>query len=419
MLPVIIGAALLVALFAWPGRAETPARSSADWVRNAVVYEVYLRGFSTNSSLAELQARLPELKKLGVNVVWLMPIHPTGKEKRKGSLGSPYAVQDFYAINPEFGSLDDFRSLVKATHDAGMKIIIDLVINHTAWDNALVKQHPDWYRHDKAGQIVFPANWEDVAHLDYRSAELRKWMTEMMTYWVRDVGIDGFRCDVAGMVPLDFWEPVRAELEKVKPVMMLAESSEPEQHVRAFDLTYAWNLRDALVEVLRKGKPATLIAQTLSEEQKKYPVGSLRLRFTSNHDQNAWESAAIELYGPAAKAAAVLAYTLPGVPLVYNGDEIGNPTKLPLFEKVAIDWKSDPSGMRNFYEELFATRRQFRALVDGDIKFLRTDSVVVFVRETKDERVLVAVNVTGREQRVKLEDDVVLPAYGYRIARTK
>lgn len=416
MTELVIAVIVATAFFAFQARAQQPARPSEDWVRNAVVYEVYLRSFSTNSSLAAVEARLPELKKLGVNVVWLMPIHPTGVEKRKGSLGSPYAVRDYYAVNPEFGTLDDFRSLVKATHDAGMKIIIDLVINHTAWDNALVKQHPEWYRRDKAGKIVFPANWEDVAHLDYRSAELRKYMLDMMTYWVRDVGIDGFRCDVAGMVPLDFWEAARAELEKIKPVMMLAESSEPEQHRQAFDLTYAWNLRDALVEVLVKGKPATLIEKTLAGERKQFPTGSLRLRFTSNHDHNAWEGAAIELYGPAAKAATVLACTLPGVPLVYNGDEIGNPTKLPLFEKVTIDWRNDKHGMRKFHEDLLATRRQYRAFVDGDIKFLPSESVVAFTRETTEERVFVAVNVTPKEQRVA---DLVLPAYGYVIQRAK
>ena len=201
------------------------ARPSAEWVRDAVVYEVYLRSFSTNSSFAELQARLPELKHLGITVLWVMPIHPVGVEKRKGTLGSPYAVRDYYAINPEFGTLEDFRSLVKATHEAGMKIIIDLVINHTAWDNALLRQHPDWYRHDDAGHMISPADWTDVVQLDYSSQPLRQYMTEMMRYWVRDVGIDGYRCDVAGMVPLDFWETARAELDKIKPVMMLDRKS--------------------------------------------------------------------------------------------------------------------------------------------------------------------------------------------------
>jgi glycosidase len=416
--------------------AQTRARQSVDWVRNAVVYEAYLRSFSANSSFAELQARLPELKRLGVTVVWVMPIHPVGKEKRKGSLGSPYAVRDYYAVNPEFGALDDFRKLVNAVHAADMKIIIDLVINHTAWDNALVKRHPQWYRRDDKGKILFPANWDDVAHLDFRNADLRRYMVEMMCYWVRDVDIDGFRCDVAGMVPLDFWDAARIELEKIKPVMMLAESSEPAEHLRAFDLTYAWNLRDALLHVLRDGKPATLIAETLAEDSRRFPPGSLRLRFSSNHDQNAWEAPAIEMYGPqGAKAAAVLTCTLPGAPLLYNGDEVGNTKKLALFEKVVIDWSHDPYSMRTFHEELLKTRRQFPAFVRGSIEFVRTgepDSVVAFMRQADAERVLVAVNTKPTEKRVRLpvaaiawgngrEDDgeIVLPPFGYVIGRVK
>lgn len=421
MTALAIAAIVAAALFAFQVRAQQPARPSADWVRDAVIYEAYLRSFSSNSSFAELEARLPELKKLGVTVLWVMPIHPVGKEKRKGALGSPYAVQDYYAVNREFGTLDDFRSLVKATHDAGMKIIIDLVINHTAWDNELLKKHPEWYRHDKSGKIVFPANWEDVAHLDYSNAALRQYMLDMMLYWVRDVGIDGYRCDVAGMVPLDFWEAVRAELDKIKPVMMLAEDSKPEEHLKAFDLTYSWNVCDAMRQVIRDGKPAGRILDAIRDDQKKYPTGSLRLRFSSNHDHNAWDDAAINLYGPAgAKAAAVLSCTLPGVPLLYNGDEVGNAAKLPLFEKVDIEWQRDPLGMRKVYEELFALRRQYRALIDGEIEYLRAgNAVVAFVRQTEKERILVAVNVTGKEQRVKLEDDVVLPAFGYLIKPLK
>jgi glycosidase len=191
----------------YPATGGKPSlRQSADWVRNAVIYEVYLRSFSREGTFRGLEKRLPELKDLGVTVIWLMPIHPVGELKRKGHLGSPYAVRDYYAVNPEFGTLEDFRSLVRSVHNTGMHIIIDLVINHTAWDNPLITEHPDWYTHDEKREIVSPnKDWTDVADLDYSRQGLRDYMTGMMVYWVRDIGIDGYRCDVAELLPTDFW----------------------------------------------------------------------------------------------------------------------------------------------------------------------------------------------------------------------
>ena len=291
------------------------ARKSADWVKDAVIYEVYLRSFSKEGTFKVLEERIPELKKIGVTVVWLMPIHPVGKINRKGKLGSPYSVQDYYAVNPEFGTLEDFTSLVKTVHRNGLKIIIDLVANHTAWDNPMVKENPEWYTHDKNGKIISPnPDWTDVADLNYDQPGLRKYMIQMMKYWVHDIGIDGFRCDVAELVPTDFWESARKELDTIKPVMMLSEGSIPEHHVKAFDLTYSWNVYDILENVIKGWTPATIFDDLLKSESHQYPRHSLRMRFNTNHDKNAWDAPAVKKFSPeGARATAVLMFTYPGV----------------------------------------------------------------------------------------------------------
>jgi glycosidase len=446
MLSKPVATAVLLALLAMQAGqggpyAKMEARENAPWVKNAVIYEVYLRSFSPEGTFAGLQARLPELKDLGVTVIWLMPIHPVGKEKRKGSLGSPYSIKDYYGINPEFGTLQDFKKLVDAVHVAGMKIIIDLVANHTAWDNELLRKHPEWYTRDTKGNVIAPvADWSDVADLNYDNADLRRYMLDMMIYWVRDIGIDGYRCDVAEMVPLDFWETARTELDKIKPVLMLAEGEDPALHVRTFDLTYSWNIYKSLVAISREGKPASLIKDALQSEKLSFPQNSLRLRFTCNHDENAWRAPAIELFGSqGAKAVAVLAYCLPGVPLMYNGQEVGYATPLPLFEKVAINWQQDRYGMRNFYRDLLRLRRGTPALLEGRLEMLQTGatgSVVAFYRQKGKERVLVAVNLKANEQRIRLPAPVAqferlfgegsyrngrltLPGYGYFIGKAK
>jgi len=346
--------------------ASMHARESAEWVHDAVLYEVYLRSFSKEGTLKALEARIPELQKLGVTVLWLMPIHPVGIKNRKGSLGSPYSVRDYYAINPEFGTLEDFQSLVKTVHRLGLKIIIDLVANHTAWDNPMIIEHPEWYTHDENGAIISPnPDWTDVADLNYDQAGLRTYMITMMKYWVRSIGIDGFRCDVAELVPTDFWESARKELDAIKPVMMLSEGSIPEHHIHAFDLTYSWNVYDVLENVIQGRTPAAIFGELLTSESDHFPQNSLRMRFNTNHDKNAWDAPAVEKFGPqGAKATAVLAFTFPGVPLMYTGEEVGNEKKLSLFEKVNIDW-SKGKDFKKFYETLNLLRLEHPALRHG------------------------------------------------------
>lgn len=395
--------------FLWGKYASFEARRSADWVRDAVIYEVYLRSFSKEGTLKALEKRIPELKQLGVTVVWLMPIHPVGELNRKGTLGSPYAVQDYYAVNPEFGTLEDFKSLVKTVHREGLRIIIDLVANHTAWDSKLVEEHPEWLTKNEEGAIVSPnPDWTDVADLDYDNHELRKYMIEMMKYWVRDVGIDGYRCDVSELVPTDFWDTARRELEKIRPVIMLSEGTFPEHHVTAFDLTYSWNLYDALGKVVSGSTQARVFDDLLRHESYQFPKGSLRMRFNTNHDKNAWEAPAVEKYSPqGSKATALMMFTYPGIPLIYNGEEAGNNKKLNLFEKVNIDWNKGKE-FRDFYTMLALLRREHEALRVGTYASLRNTGgpkLYSFVRQTASDTVIVILNLSAKP----VQAEIMLP----------
>lgn len=401
----------------------TPARQSADWVKDACIYSVYLRSFSKEGNFRGLERRLPELKELGVTVVWLLPIHPVGKKNRKGKLGSPYSVQDYYAVNPEFGTLEDFKRLLAAVHASGMKLIIDLVANHTSWDSKLIREHPEWFTKDEHGNIVSPnSDWTDVADLDYSQPALRRYMIEMMKWWVNDVGIDGFRCDVAELVPTDFWEEARRELDMIKPVMMLSEGSLPEHHAYAFDLTYSWNVYDAL-EVLLKGKrPVALLDQILNIERLQFPEGSLRMRFASNHDKNAWDEPAVIKFGhEGLKLAAVLVNTLPGVPMVYTGDEAANDRRLKLFEKVEADW-SKGRDVTDVYKRLFHLRKENKALSRGEMIRLDTkaaSNVYAFARVAEDDVVIVVLNFGSEPQFTSVHVPLknVLRAYSIAVAR--
>jgi len=383
------------------------ARESANWVKDAVLYEVYLRSFSTEGTIKALEKRIPELKKLGVTVIWLMPIHPVGKINRKGTLGSPYSVQDYYGINSEFGTLDDFKSLVNAVHQQGLKIIIDLVANHTAWDNPMLTEHPEWYTHDASGKIISPnQDWTDVADLNYDTPELRKYMITMMKYWVHDVGIDGFRCDVAELVPTDFWEDAVKELETIKPVMMLSEGTLPEHHLKAFDITYSWNVYDVFEKVIHGSIPPTIFHDLLKTELYQFPRGALRMRFNTNHDKNAFDGPAAEKFTPqGAKATAVLTFTYPGIPLIYNGEEVGNTKRLGLFEKIDIDWSKHAEG-RPFYETLSLLRRQHPSLVSGYYSTVQNSEdkkVFSFLRVKGKDSVLVVINFSSAAVKAVLK----------------
>jgi glycosidase len=386
---------LLSAVAADRDYSKEQARSTPDWVRQSVVYEVYPRSFSAEGNFNGITAKLDELKNLGVDILWIMPINPIGEKLRKGSLGSPYAVRDYFGINAEYGSTNDFQRLVTEAHNHGLKVILDVVANHTAWDNVMMA-HPEFYKQDATGKVIPPvAEWTDVAGLNYANPQLRDYMIKMLKYWVEVFGVDGFRCDVAHMVPVDFWEQARVELEKVKPgVFMLAEASQPELLVKAFDMDYSWPLHSVLNNVLLNGAPATDLRRSWEESRAKFPKGALHLRISDNHD----EARAVARFGiRGALAASAFMFVLDGVPLLYNGMEAGDATESgdpALFEKMPVFWKSkERPPLRDIYRDLIQLRKKYAPFSNDRVIWLRNSdeaNLITLMRlDAKDEFVAV------------------------------
>ena len=381
--------------------SKESARPVRPWVRDGVIYQIFPRDFSAEGNFKGVTAQLDRLKDLGVTILWLMPIHPIGQEKKKGTIGSPYAVRDYYAVNPEYGTEADLKTLISESHRRGLKVIIDIVANHTAWDSVLMK-HPDWYKHDAKGNITYPYDWYDIAALNYASPELRRYMTDMLEYWIRNFDLDGFRCDVAGEVPTDFWENARVELEKIKPdIFMLAEAHKADLEVKAFDLDYSWPLHSTLTDVLQGRAPALDLRKSWEDEFKEWPRGALHMRFSDNHD----ERRALARFGePGALAASALMFTLDGVPLIYNGMEVGDTSESgapALFEKLPIFWpiaERRPEFPR-FYKQIIALRKASEALRRGSMTWLHNSDesrIVTYLRATDSEEVAVAINCSNR-----------------------
>jgi glycosidase len=373
-----------------------------------VIYELYPRSFTPEANLQAIIPRLDELKELGVNHIWLMPIHPVGEIERKGTLGSPYSIADYRAINPEFGTMSDFRDLVAAIHARGMFVMLDLVANHTAWDHPWVTQNPDWYVKGDDGEITHPpgTDWTDVAQLDFSNPQVHAAMRGAMRYWIEEENIDGFRADVAEMVPDDFWRVAIAELRRIKPILMLAEGHHPRLHDVGFDLTYSWTTYHPLKDVWR-GAPADTLIALVQHELDIYPFNG-RLRFTTNHDETAWDATPLELFGgtAGAQAAAVIMATLPGVPLIYNGQEVGDVQRLHLFERIPIQWDTDPQ-MQAFYRDLLARRATSQSIRRGRFEPIPHDrpaDIVAFRRVLDGEETGVIVNVRDRAIEVTFDD---------------
>jgi len=383
--------------------AQAAARQSPDWLRDGVIYEIFPRAFSPQGNFDGVTAQLDRLKDLGVNIVWLMPIHPVGKEKSKGTLGSPYAVRDYDAVSPEYGNAEDLKRLVAAAHQRGMKVFIDIVANHTSWDSVLMARHPDWYRHDAAGHIVPPnPDWVDVAQLDYSKPALREYMSGMLVRWLRDFQLDGFRCDFASGVPTDFWNSVRAPLDRAQPdLAMLAEADDPALLRSAFDIDYGWEFYHAVSEALTGAAPASAVRAVGERDAARDPRGALRLRFSAKHDQLRTTGAAGL---PAALAASALMFTLDGVPLLYNGMEVGDNTESAapaLFERVPIAWQMAerrPS-VTAYYKSLAQLRRAHPAFTRGALRWLGNDDerrILSFERSGAGESLIVVINLSSQ-----------------------
>ncbi|NBO59669.1 MAG: alpha-amylase [Flavobacteriia bacterium] len=346
-----------VLIFAFGAFLSPMAQTPQTPIHASVIYEVNVRQFSKEGTFAEVQKALPRLKAMGVDILWLMPIHPIGVKNRKGTLGSYYAVRDYKGINPEFGNLTDFKNLVDEAHLQGMRLIIDWVANHSSPDNVWLDQgHKDWYTLDSTGNVqpTLGTDWWDVADLNYENQEMRKEMIASMKYWVQECNIDGFRCDVAGWVPMDFWVQARKELETVKPLFMLAESEGADQH-QAFDMTYGWEFHHIMNKIAQgKAEPSEILAY--NEKDKEYPKKAIRMYFTSNHDENSWNGTEMERMGDARFVMAVLSYAMNGMPLIYNGQETSLNRRLLFFEKDQITW--DKMDMVSFYSTLNALKHR-------------------------------------------------------------
>ena len=315
-----------------------------EWSKDATVYQLNTRQFTAAGTFRAAMEQLPRLQQLGVRILWVMPVHPIGEENRKGELGSPYSIRDYYGVNEEFGTLDDLKAFVQRAHELELYVILDWVANHTAWDNVLVKEHPDWYARDYKGDYRPTPwwDWTDIIDLDYRQPGLRTYMREAMEYWVREVDIDGYRCDVAGYVPVDFWEEVRQALDAIKPVFMLAEWEARDLHRAAFDATYAWSWHEALHRITHGKETVAALYVYYSWNERAWPEDAMRMTFTDNHDKNAWEGTMYELLGDGLETTIALSFLGEGIPLIHNGQEAGLDRRLAFFSHDPIEWREHP-----------------------------------------------------------------------------
>lgn len=463
----IFGACAALALaaggaFAMTGTAQEPAASAweprskvtiehPEWSRDAVLYQIHTRHFTPEGTFNAAQEQLPRLKALGVDILWLMPIHPIGQENRKGTLGSPYSVRDHYAVNPEFGTETQFKAFVDAAHAQGFKVILDLVANHTAWDHPLAKEHPDWYekRWDGSFRPTPWWDWSDIIDLDWSQPGVREHVGGAMEKWVRSFGVDGYRADVAGYVPLDFWETMRVRLEAIRPVFMLGEVQQTAHHFAAFDASYAWDWHNTSKNVAQGRGNATSFYGYYAENESLWPREAMRMTYIENHDSNAWEGTMRENYGPALEVTTALAFTGAGLPLIHNGMEACNAKRLEFFEKDPIDWsQGDDCDYGVLLKELIDFRKANPALANGEwgarmhkVESDKPEQLLAWVRETDGNKVLGLFNMSGQPvtatfadalpagiydefmsgERVTIAagDSVTLPAWGFRLLSAK
>lgn len=401
ILPLLAGLLFLASACAGPEQTEYPA-TPPEWSFNANIYEVNIRQNTPEGTFNAFAEDIPRLKEMGVKILWLMPIHPIGEENRKGTLGSYYSIVDYTDINPEFGTKEDFRNLVQKAHDHDMKLILDWVANHTAWDAVWTETNPEFYETDEEGDFFPPVDdWEDVIQLDVENPEMQEQMIQAMEYWVRNYGVDGYRADVAYMVPTDFWVQARERLDQIKPVFMLAEAEEPELH-RAFDMSYAWDYAQTIRDIGAGEAELSDLDEALTTNFDRFTRSNFRMFFTTNHDENSWSGSDPELYGQNFENFAVLSATVWGMPLVYNGQESGLDKQLEFFEKDEIEWGDYK--YEDFYRTLLHLNRDNRSLWNGEQggSYLksstdRDDVIFSYKRVANDDRVFVVLNFSDEE----------------------
>ncbi|HEY4288311.1 MAG TPA: alpha-amylase family glycosyl hydrolase [Puia sp.] len=378
-----------------------------DWIYSSNIYEVNLRQYTPEGTIAAFCREMPRLRDMGIDVLWFMPITPISKEKRLGSLGSYYACSDYTDVNPEFGTVEDFSRLVKEAHGLGFKVIIDIVANHTGWDHRWTREHPDFYRRNLDGQFFDPNGWEDVIDLNYDNPELRKAMTDVMRFWIEHSDVDGFRCDMAMLVPLEFWREARVALDPMKPLFWLAECEDIAYH-EVFDATYTWKLLHKMEAIWRKEAPLDGLDEVLSYYDSQFPKDALRVFFTTNHDENSHSGSEYERLGDAAKAFCVLCCTWSGLPLIYSGQEMPNRKRLKFFDKDPIEWTGRYE-LFGFFQTLLTLRKRNPAMRAGDpavragdpavslhrLHTKQDDRCFAFARKAGDNEVVVVLNFSS------------------------
>ncbi len=398
-----------------PSVAVNSGFTPVDWAHTTNIYEVNMRQYTVEGTINAFVKELPRLKEMGVHTLWFMPLTPISEKNRKGSLGSYYACSDYTSINPEFGTMEDFRSLVKQAHDMGMKVIIDWVANHTGWEHTWTKAHPEYYLVDSATKdFQIASGMDDIIELDFSNPELRRAMKDAMKFWVEQCDIDGFRADLAFWVDLAFWKEARKELDAIKPLFWLGEFNEIDhpEYAEAFDASYTWTwmhrARDFYLEQLPLGSLVSVL-----DQYEKIGDGSMRAWFTTNHDENSWNGTEYEKYGEMARALAVFSATWNGVPLLYAGQELPNKKRLKFFDKDTIAWTGRYE-LADFYKSLLVLKRDHPALRGGDpnaktfrVKTSQPGAVFAYLRKNGDREVFVVLNLSGKDLSVKLENDIL------------
>ena len=381
-----------------------------EWSKNATIYEVNVRQYTQEGTFKAFEKSLPRLKNMGIDIIWLMPIHPIGEKNRKGKLGSYYSVKDFKGVNPEFGTMQDLKHLVNEIHKLGMYVIIDWVGNHSAWDNDLAKTHPNWYTRNKDGNFQPTPwyDWDDVIDFDYDNPEFRKYMTGALKFWVKEANIDGYRADVAGFIPVDFWENARKELDQIKPVFMLAEWESRDLYKKSFDMTYSWTLFEKLQNATTQNKGIGGLVEYMAHDVGSVPRNAYRMAFTDNHDMNSWNGTPQKNFGDGLETAMAFCSVVNGMPLVYSGQEAGLDRSLNFFDKDLINFSN--LKYENFYKTLFDLKHRNQALWNGKhggemirITNDKMDKVVSFYREKGKDAVFPIFNFSNVETTVKLD----------------
>lgn len=389
-----------------------------EWAGNCVMYEVNIRQFTGPGTFKAFEKHLPRLRDMGIDILWFMPTFPIGIKNRKGNLGSYYSVRDYYRVNMEFGTVKDLKSLIEKIHRMGMYILLDWIPNHSSWDNNLTIEYPEWYVRDPSGNFIPPhgTDWSDVIQLDWSRKELHDYMIDAMKFWV-NMGVDGFRVDHPDKTPREFWEKAREELDRIKPVFMLAEYEGDKDFLkRAFDMDYAWEMYHIMVSIAGRKKNARVMHKYFKKQQMSYPNNAYRLLFLTNHDENSWAGTVNSLMGEAECVFGVLIFTAQGMPLIYSGQEVCLDRKLKFYEKDEIKWET--CHLTEFYSHLIRLKKKNEALWNGDsggemmkIKTGRSRKILAFYREKSDNRVVVMLNLSDKKVKFKAAVDGIEGTY--------